>query len=536
MNDIEVRLAPATPPATRLSSSPSPSPASLEEDSEDAIAERIKSEVRRSFASVSTEVDALQIAAPPSAVPKPHRLFAKADSFLKSRFALLITAVVALGAIFPHASNASKELVVAQLPGPGAPWSLDLPTLALYMMMLSASIHCDPKDFLKLAKAPRAFLIALGLYYVVVPLLGAGLATTSRHLVGGAVGVQYAAGILLIVLMPVAMTSNIWVRQARGELPLSVSMTTLTTALSVPVTPIYLAGLLNLSSNDIKFPVDTLARMFVVCIIVPLVMGVTLRVVASRWVRRWHSIFGLGGQFGLLFAVFANIGAAVTQFKAVTLLAVASMIVIVVLLNAINYGMAYFLGQAADLDYAEQAALGFAGGMRSNGTALVVGLKTFPAYPLVTIPAVIYIISQHLFASAFVKLMRKKVPFCDTVLEPKRMLAELRRLNAASRHSRRLTVTFVQIAGVAESAKVASALATSLRGQTNAADLVAVEGSVIAVAFIARHTVAPDLRERLGSIWKGAPLTMRVASASGTLGQSAPDELYARCSAQLARA
>ena len=36
--------------------------------------------------------------------------------------------------------------------------------------------------------------------------------------------------------------------------------------------------------------------------------------------------------------------------------------------------------------------------MRSNGTALVVGLASFPSTPLVTVPAAIYIIFQHLLA------------------------------------------------------------------------------------------------------------------------------------------
>lgn len=36
--------------------------------------------------------------------------------------------------------------------------------------------------------------------------------------------------------------------------------------------------------------------------------------------------------------------------------------------------------------------------MRSNGTALVVSLASFPNAPLVTVPAAIYIIFQHLLA------------------------------------------------------------------------------------------------------------------------------------------
>jgi len=37
--------------------------------------------------------------------------------------------------------------------------------------------------------------------------------------------------------------------------------------------------------------------------------------------------------------------------------------------------------------------------MHSNGTALVIGMASFPKAPLVTVPAAIYIIFQHLLAS-----------------------------------------------------------------------------------------------------------------------------------------
>jgi len=47
----------------------------------------------------------------------------------------------------------------------------------------------------------------------------------------------------------------------------------------------------------------------------------------------------------------------------------------------------------------EPAAASFSSGMRSNGTALVIGMASFLKAPLVTVPAAIYIIFQHLLAS-----------------------------------------------------------------------------------------------------------------------------------------
>ena len=57
------------------------------------------------------------------------------------------------------------------------------------------------------------------------------------------------------------------------------------------------------------------------------------------------------------------------------------------------------MGRLAGLRRGQQVTCEFSSGMRSNGTALVVGLASFPSLPLVTVPAAIYIIFQHLVAS-----------------------------------------------------------------------------------------------------------------------------------------
>ena len=59
-------------------------------------------------------------------------------------------------------------------------------------------------------------------------------------------------------------------------------------------------------------------------------------------------------------------------------------------------------GERAFLKVHAEAALAaadFHDRMRSNGTALVVGLASFPNSPMVTVPAAIYIIMQHLLAN-----------------------------------------------------------------------------------------------------------------------------------------
>jgi hypothetical protein len=291
--------------------------------------------------------------------------------------------------------------------------------------------------------------------------------------------------------------------------------------------------MLDLSSNDVHFPANTLVRLLVLCIVVPLITGICLRELAPSWTRRWQSLFGIGGSLGLYIAVFANIGTAIPHIKEVGLATLGLMVALVLVVNILNYGVAYVAGRASDLDYAEGAALGFAGGMRSNGTAMVVGLKTFPAYPLVTLPAAIYIVSQHLVAGAFLRLVRRQVPWADTVLDHEAMLAELRRLDTRFRRPRRLTLSMVEVSGSGDDTKAARTLAEELRASTSAADLVAVDGAVIAVAFLARHTEPPDLAARAKALWKGPPLELCVAHETTWIGHRSAEDLFLRCAGEL---
>ena len=124
--------------------------------------------------------------------------------------------------------------------------------------------------------------------------------------------------------------------------------------------------------------------------------------------QRWHSVFALAGSVGLHLVVFANVGVAIPVLHKVGFLVVSVVVGLTIALNVLNYGPSYLLSCWTHLSYEDRVTTCLAGGMRSIGTALVVGLTTFPTYPLVTVPAAIYIIVQHLIAGQLVKFLHKQ--------------------------------------------------------------------------------------------------------------------------------
>jgi predicted Na+-dependent transporter len=340
------------------------------------------------------------------------------NAMVKRYFVPLLTCTVCVAVLWPRTSLGIKDLVFFHVPGTSCPF--DLLTLALCCMMFSTSTHCRLHDFVRLATAPRAFLVGVGLVYLLLPGVGWAGAKVGIALLGPTVGPQIGAGLVLVVLMPIAMTSNLWVKMAEGNLALLVSLITCTAALSIVVTPLYMALILGLAQNDLHVPTALLMKQLLIAVMTPMLAGMLLRAWCEAWVQRWQGLFALAGSVGMHLAVFANVGVALPVLKSLDLLALLSVVGLTMALNLLNYGIAYLLSHWTHLSYADRATTCLAGGMRSNGTALVVGLKSFPMAPFVTVPAAIYIIVQHLVAGQLVKCLHKEQTALAGAMHPAR--------------------------------------------------------------------------------------------------------------------
>jgi BASS family bile acid:Na+ symporter len=120
------------------------------------------------------------------------------------------------------------------------------------------------KDFRNVLTMPWPVLIGIVLQFLIMPLVGYGIAMTFGF------PPEVAAGVILIGSVSSGLASNVMTYLAGGNVPLSVTITSLTTLLSPIVTPFWmktLAGRL--------VPVDFVAMMLSILnmIIVPIVAG-----------------------------------------------------------------------------------------------------------------------------------------------------------------------------------------------------------------------------------------------------------------------
>ncbi len=334
---------------------------------------------------------------------RAKRLVAAASGWVSRRFLGLLLVVVALSLVLPQAGLALRNIKFFQIPF--TTWTYDFPTLTLQLLMLSASIHSDIRDFRHLIERPRAMWVSLFVIYAMVPLIAIAAAVAGMYLVPGGTALQLQLGLMFLALMPVAKTSALWVRINDGNVPLLLAIVTVNSALAVVTIPSITAILPGVSGGAHPVPIDSLVRQLVMSVTVPLILGVALRRVARSFVERWEAAFALVGTVALFFSVGTNVAAATPLIVAEGTLVVASAVVAVAL-NVAYLWIPMFLARRLNLAQEDSIAVVFCGGLRSMGTALGVAPAAFPTMPLVVVPAAVYCISQQILAGYVTRTLR----------------------------------------------------------------------------------------------------------------------------------
>ena len=313
------------------------------------------------------------------------------NTFVRKHFVHLISLLALVAFLTPGVSHEvrSHRLFDGQLDASG---------LSLFLMMLSAAIQCSFGAFRSVVARPKPLLICLTMFFVVLPASCWALGQLCIPLLGRELGEPIQIGLDLVMLMPVAATASIWVRDTKGDLQLLVSLVVITMSVGTLVAPTYLYYMSGLTANSIVIPRLLILRQLMIGVLLPLVVGLVLNKVLRARLKQVQPYFAFAGNVGLFMAVFLNVGTASPLLRNLSLRQIACAILIVLAVNVTNFVLGSIIGRVAGLTRGHQVSCEFSSGMRSNGTALVVGLASFPSTPLVTVPAAIYIIFQHLVA------------------------------------------------------------------------------------------------------------------------------------------
>lgn len=175
--------------------------------------------------------------------------------------------------------------------------------LMLFFVMVGMGLTLTVKDFKRVFWKPRGMITGALLQWAVMPLIAVGMG----RLLGFYDMFPFIfVGIVLIAVSPGGVTSNLMTFYAKGDLALSVSLTSFSTVLSLVFTPLLLA-LYCANVPEVTIPVGLIMQTIIILVIIPLAVGMTVQARAPKFATKATPIFSALGVVALLFLIIAGI-------------------------------------------------------------------------------------------------------------------------------------------------------------------------------------------------------------------------------------
>lgn len=207
--------------------------------------------------------------------------------------------------------------------------------------MLGMGATLTVKDFQDVVREPKSFTIGALIQLALVPIV----AYLFIHTMGLAGGI--AVGVALFAAIPGGTTSNIFAYFARGNVPLSISITGVTTLACLVTTP-FILGLLIVDylPSDFVMPTRQIVSDIALTLLLPLCVGMVILSKLSAhaaWISKWSIRASL---IGVLMIVVGSISAGRLDINAFGLSNVLLVVSFVLLLWLLSWLVVKLLGLA----------------------------------------------------------------------------------------------------------------------------------------------------------------------------------------------
>jgi len=175
--------------------------------------------------------------------------------------------------------------------------------LMLFFVMVGMGLTLKLSDFALVFRKPLGIVIGIVLQYGLMPLVAFGLS----YMFGFYQAYPFIfMGLILATASPAGVTSNLLTQFAKGDLALSISLTSISTILAMFCTPLLLSLYGNTSSGA-SVPALLIAQTIIVLVIVPLAVGMTVRAKFEKAALKAAPIFSILGIITVLFIMVTGV-------------------------------------------------------------------------------------------------------------------------------------------------------------------------------------------------------------------------------------
>ena len=283
------------------------------------------------------------------------------SNFFGKYMSVIVLVVAAVSLFFPKSVSFIKTTYVNYL---------------LMTSMFCMGITLKLEDFKVLFTRPRDIVIGAIAQFTIMPLLAFLLSLAFR------LPPELAIGVILVGTCPGGISSNVITYLAKGDVPLSVGMTSVSTILAPLATP-----LLTLLYAGEKIDVNAVSMFISILqvVIAPIILGFVINKFFHKFVEHFKDVLPLISVVAVVAIV-----AAVVSANSQRLMQVGHLVVIVIIIhNTLGYMLGYFLGKVCKFNNAKCKTISIEVGMQNAGLASSLASTHFAYMALAAVPGAI---------------------------------------------------------------------------------------------------------------------------------------------------
>ncbi|VXC56819.1 Uncharacterized sodium-dependent transporter YocS [Pseudomonas sp. 8Z] len=265
-----------------------------------------------------------------------------------------------------------------------------VPLLGLIMFGMGLTLKAE--DFRDVVRRPIAVLIGVLAQFIIMP-CAAWLLCQAFSLPP-----EVAVGVILVGCCPGGTASNVITWFARGDLALSVAITSVTTLLAPLMTP---ALIWLLASEWLPVSFSAMFISILKMVLLPIVLGLVAQRLLGERVKTAVDVLPLISVVSIVAIVAAVVAASQAKIAESGLLIMA----VVVLHNAIGLTLGYLAGRLFGMPLAQRKTLSIEVGMQNSGLGAALASAHFS--PLAAVPSALFSVWHNLSGPLLATVYRR---------------------------------------------------------------------------------------------------------------------------------
>jgi BASS family bile acid:Na+ symporter len=278
---------------------------------------------------------------------------------------------------------------------------------SLFVIMLGMGLALKPIDFKMVVLKPKAVVIGLVAQMLVLPLIAYSIV-----LLFGMTG-ALAMGMMILALCPGGTTSNLYTYLAKGDIALSVTLTSIVSLIAPFTVPLFIVmfmGMFMGQEEYIQLPVLKTILQLVVITIIPISIGMLINYLKPAFAEKAEKPAKI---FSVVFLFLIVVGISVKNISEMgSYFAQAGLATL--LLNVVCMVVGYGSGKLANLNEAQSKAIGIEVGFQNGTLAIVIALTLLNSTEM-AIAATTYSVVMFITGALFAWVLNRKTRVAEKV-------------------------------------------------------------------------------------------------------------------------